>query len=107
MRKIRFTRRGAMITAAAAALVVSSGSAAALAACSASTATASTTAATTRPPRPAVRCVTFDITGRPAVGMPWDEPVTFCGRGIQPGAWTCPATTSAVGPGTREQCARQ
>ncbi len=62
-------------------------------------------ASAARPPvRPAVRCVTFDVTGPPPNGRPghpWDEPVGFCGRGLPSGMWMCPAKTPVLGPGTR------
>lgn len=55
--------------------------------------------------QPAVRCVTFVVAGQ--AGLAWDEPVTFCGRGLQGGQWQCPAKTPALGPGTRLACTRQ
>lgn len=69
------------------------------------------TAAAAAMPRghvPAGGCVTFDVTGRPAVGMPWDEPVTFCGRGLPSGMWQCIAKTPQIGPGTKlAGCSRE
>lgn len=53
---------------------------------------------------PAQRCVTFVVAGQ--AGLSWDEPVTFCGRGLQSGSWQCPAKTPALGPGTRLACTR-
>ncbi len=53
-------------------------------------------------------CVTFDVSGRPAgPGMPFDEPLTFCGTGLPAGMWLCPSKTPALGPGTRLQCSRE
>jgi len=52
---------------------------------------------------PAARCVTFDVDGQGAIGQ-WDEPVTFCGQGLPSGMWTCPASSAALGPGTRLSC---
>jgi hypothetical protein len=32
-------------------------------------------------------CITLDVHGQPSNGMPWDEPVTFCGQGMPAGSW--------------------
>jgi hypothetical protein len=58
------------------------------------------------PARIPVRCETFDVTGQPKVGMPWDEPVTFCAPGMRAGDWTCRSQTPAIGPGTRLYCTK-
>ena len=63
-------------------------------------------ATTPKPRHITSTCATFDITGRPSTGMPWDEPITFCGIGIKAGTWTCPAKTPSLNPGSLLHCSK-
>lgn len=56
---------------------------------------------------PKPTCVTYVVAFRTPTGHEADEPVHFCGIGITPGSWYCPAKDGKIGPGTVEHCRKE
>jgi hypothetical protein len=57
-------------------------------------------------PKPIAKttCITFIMSGRTATGHEYDEPVTFCGKGIPVGSWTCVLPSQGFTPGVKVSC---